>query len=174
MQMNTRPLEDLSNQDLERMYPELYQRLKPYIEDIGNQLRNQKIDEGMLQSIIQDILRQSGTSPTPYIAPPTPNSAPPAPSSPRGTCTSGSCPADIMDDDYYDADVMEVQLPMNFGNNYGRYPGNQNPYYNRRRNRYPVYPVYPIYPMNYNVNPQELVRILLLRQLFGYNYYPYY
>lgn len=172
MQNNTNPLEGLSNQDLERMYPELYQKLKPYIEDIASQLRNQTIDQNMIDSIIQEILRNSGLS----TAPGTPSmpSTPSVPGTPGGTCApDGTCPTDIMYDDFDDMDAVQVQRWMNYGNINRGYPRSQYSYpnYNRRR-RYPTYPVYPIYPQYSNVNPQDLVRILLLRQLFGYN--PYY
>ena len=178
MQTNTNPFENLSNQDLERMYPELYQKISPYIEDIAKQLRNQKIDENMLESIIRDIMENSGLSARPNI-PSTPGipsapSIPSVPSSPGGTCAlNGTCPADIMYDDFDEMEAIDVQRPMNFGNFHGGYPRRQyqNPY-NRNRRRYPSYPIYPVYPQYYNIYPQDLIRILLFRQLFGYN--PYY
>ena len=151
MPTNTNPLDNLSNEDLSRMYPDLYKKLKPYIDDTANKVRNRELDQNMIQSIIDDILTRSGVSDEMYEP----------------------------DQSMETFDTIAVQRPMNFGNMFNRNQRNQYQHqdYNRRRTYpiYPRYPVYPVYPINYGLSPQELARLLLLRQLGGYNpYYPNY
>ena len=60
MPNNTNPFENLSNQNIEALYPELYHKLKPHIDEIAYQLRNQRIDENVIEVVVEDILKRSG------------------------------------------------------------------------------------------------------------------
>ena len=152
MPNNTNTSDNNFNQDLETMYPDIYKKVKPYIDEIVSRYGDGQLSQSMIESMVQDILQRSGLS---------------------GYAAS---------DESYESEAIPTQGFMNYGNFFGGLGNPQNQYPNhdndRRRRRYPMYPVYPIYPTypiypRYpGLSPQELVRILLLQRLFGYN--PYY
>lgn len=128
MMNNQNQMQNITDQNLENMFPDLYQKMKPHIDEIANQLKNQQITENMIDAIVDEILRRSGI-------------------------------ADL--EGYMDEDMEEMEdtLAVQRYMNYGRNP-RQNQYpYNRRR-RYPRY---------YNPSLQDLIRLMLMRQLWRNN-----
>ncbi|MGE4549495.1 MAG: hypothetical protein AB7C89_08110 [Intestinibacillus sp.] len=47
---------EISEQELEEMFPDLYPQLKPYIDKIAELLRNQQLTASMINSFVDDIL----------------------------------------------------------------------------------------------------------------------
>lgn len=153
MQNDQNPLAYLTPQNLEIMYPDICNRIKPYIDDISMQLRNQNVSEEMIESIIQDISTRCGFTTTPHS-----NACP----------LNSACPADNNND--FNTEAVAVQRNMNFGNRNFRNPRYPNYPQRRRYPRYPTFPIYPTYPVFpvYPSSPEDIIRIMLLRQLFGY------
>lgn len=135
------PMDNFSNVNPERQYPELYNQVKPYIDDAVRRFRSGEYDEGMLESIIQDILERSGLAQ--YMTPP---------------------PADE------EAIPAQRIMPYGRRNqNWGQGWGWNAPWRRHRRPMRPWYPTYP-YQQGYfwgGFSPQDFVRLLLIRRLWG-------
>lgn len=55
---------DLTDQNLQELFPDLYNTIKPHIDQIAAELKKQEVTDSMIDSIVQEILLESGmTSP---------------------------------------------------------------------------------------------------------------
>ncbi len=116
---------DISEENMQEMFPELYPQLKPHIEHIAQLLQNQELTDSQIDAIVEEILKNSSM----------PNAVEPL------------------------QEPMETTIATqpNHWRNYQPHPY-PNPYYRRRR--------YPRY--YYDLSLQDLVRIMLLQELWRY------
>ena len=137
MPSNMNPLNSFPNQNLQGMYPELYNQLMPYINDAINRYRGGQIDENTLESIVEDILIRSGLSE--YMV------------------------DDYDDDEVIPAQrMMNFGGQVGFGNQ-----NNFRRRRRRRRPWYPQNQWGPGWQWNSPITPQNFIRLLLLQQLWG-------
>lgn len=131
--------------NIEKLYPDIYEKVKPYIDDILSRLDKNEIDEETFEQIVRDILIRSGL---------------------WGMMQPYSMPSSTIQDS------LPVQLNFDpFGGYWGQ--GFGMPWWwnnNRRRRRWP-----PYYPpcRNCRLTPEDIIRILLIQRLWG-GYTPYF
>lgn len=110
-------LQNISDRNLQQMYPDLYNMILPYVERYADQMENGEISEEMIDSIVEDIMRRSGMS------------------------------EDEDMDMEEEEENVPAQLDLGYGGYFSRYPmPGPNPYPRRRRRRR-RYPRYYISPM---------------------------
>lgn len=140
---------NLSGMNIQNLYPELYNQLKPYIDDAVRRFQSGQIDQNMLESIVEDILISSGLSQ--YMT-------------------------DVSEEEEAVVPAQRMFGGFGFGNpnQFRRRPGGPFRPPGPPRPRPPIYP-YPVYPpvpcpgcgWGPPITPRNLVRLLLLQQLFG-------
>jgi len=152
---------DLENQGMSSMYSDLYNRVKPYIDNMADRLKGIELDDDMIDSIVFEILERVGLSQNAINSMDfTDNDLYPMQMNPNDM--------DMMFDnfgefnDFDDVDVLPAMRVM--GPNRRRHRNPRRQYPCRHGCRPHGFPVFPMFPNS----PEDFVRWLLWRQIWGF------
>lgn len=62
LMQNQPPLQNMSDQNMQDMYPDLYKMIAPYVQKYAEQLQGKNITDDMIDSIVEEIMMDNGMS----------------------------------------------------------------------------------------------------------------